>query len=310
MTPSIVNSVLDLIGHTPMIRLSRLCPPEHTAELLAKVESTNPAGSIKDRIALTMIDDAERQGKLRPGGTVVESTSGNTGIGLAMVCAVRGYHCIIVMPDNMSIERRSIMELYGAEVVLTPSTQGMAGANAAAEALVRKTPNSILASQFTNPSNPDAHRRTTAKEILTQTEGKLDAIVIGVGTGGTLTGIGEVLKAEIPECQVVAVEPAVSPVLSGGRPSITRILGIGAGFIPEVLNRKIIDRIIPVSDQDAWTMTKRLMREEGLSAGISAGAATFAAVQLAQEFGAGKRIVTIIPDASDRYLSMVPKFEA
>ncbi|HEX2949819.1 MAG TPA: cysteine synthase A [Armatimonadota bacterium] len=308
--PAIVDSVLDLVGNTPLVRLSRLCPPERHAELLAKVESRNPGGSSKDRIALAMLEDAERQGTLRPGGTVVESTSGNTGIGLAMACAVRGYHCVIVMPDNMSVERRNIMELYGAEVIQTPAAQGMRGANAAAEELIAKTPNSLLAAQFTNQSNPDAHRRSTAREILTQTNGQLDALVIAVGTGGTLTGIGEVLKAEIPACQIIAVEPAVSAVLSGGKPGVTRILGIGAGFIPDVLNREIIDRVIPVADEDAWATTKRLMREEGISCGVSAGAATFAALQVAGELGPGKCVVTLIPDAVDRYLSMVSKLDA
>ncbi|HOF86973.1 MAG TPA: cysteine synthase A [Armatimonadota bacterium] len=309
MTAPIVNNILDLIGNTPMVRLNALCPPATHAEVLAKLELLNPGGSVKDRIALAMIEDAEARGLLHPGGTVVESTSGNTGIGLAMVCAARGYRCIIVMPDNASAERRVLLELFGAEVLLTPANEGMMGAKTAAARVCETTPNCILTEQFSNASNPEAHRRATAREILAQTEGQLDAVVLTVGTGGTLTGVGEVLKAEAPGCQVVAVEPAVSAVLSGGAPGITRILGIGAGFVPAVLNTAVIDRVVTVTDEDAWAMTKRLMREEGINAGISSGAAVWAAEQLARELGPGQRVVTLLPDTGNRYLSMVAFFE-
>lgn len=305
----IADSVLNLIGHTPLVRLSRLFPPAQYAEVVAKLESANPGGSVKDRVALAMVEDAERDGRLTPGGTVVESTSGNTGIGLAMVCAVKGYRCIITMPDNANQERRTLLELYGAQVVLTPANDGMLGARGEAERIVAETPNSYLAAQFANPSNPETHRRTTAQEILEQTGGRLDAVVIGIGTGGTLTGVGETLKAQLPACQVVAVEPEASAVLSGGQRGITRILGIGAGFVPEVLNTGIIDRIITVKDDDAWQMTRRLMRIEGLSAGISAGAAAVAAEQVARDLGPGARVLALFPDLGERYLSMVPFFE-
>lgn len=309
MSAPIVNSVLELIGNTPMARLNAICPPNTHAEVLAKLELLNPGGSVKDRIALAMIEDAENQGLLKPGGTVVESTSGNTGIGLAMVCAVRGYRCIIVMPDNANLERRTLLELYGAEVLLTPANEGMLGAKTTAQHILAETPNCVLTEQFSNTSNPEAHRRTTAREILAQMDGKLDAAVITVGTGGTLTGVGEVLKAEVPGCRIIAVEPAVSAVLSGGQPGMTRILGIGAGFVPAVLNTALIDRVLTVTDEDAWTMTKRLMREEGINAGISSGAAVHAAEQVARELGPGKRVVTLLPDTGNRYLSMVAFFE-
>jgi len=286
-----------------MVRLHRMVA-DGWAEVLAKLESLNPAGSIKDRIALNMIEEAERRGLIHPGDTIVEPTSGNTGIGLAMVAAVKGYHLIVTMPDDMSLARRDLLGRYGAEVILTPAIEGMTGAVFAAEELVRNNPGYFMPQQFENPANPDIHRCTTAQEILRATEGRLDAFVAGVGTGGTITGVGEVLKKALPAVRVVAVEPARSPVLRGGRAGIHGIQGIGASFVPGVLNRAIIDEIIAVGDGDAFVTAKRLAREEGLLVGISAGAAVFAALKVAKRLGTGKRVVTILPDTGERYLTM------
>ncbi|MBX6772433.1 MAG: cysteine synthase A [Chloroflexi bacterium] len=297
----IVDSVLDLVGDTPLVRLNRVVGAG-SARVLGKLEARNPAGSVKDRIAVAMIDEAERSGRLRPGDTIVEPTSGNTGIGLAMVAAVRGYRLILTMPDDMSVERRTLLSLYGAELVLTPAIEGMSGAVYAAEELVRKH-GYFMPQQFINPANPEIHRRTTAREILEATGGELDAVVIGVGTGGTITGVGEVLKEYRPDLLVVAVEPSRAAVLSGGRPAPHAIQGLGAGFVPGVLNRAIIDRVIAVSDEEAIAMMRRLVRLEGLLVGISSGANVAAAVSVARELGPGRTVVTVLPDTGERYLT-------
>jgi cysteine synthase A len=300
---SVAANVLELVGHTPLVRLNRL-PKPGSAEVLAKVESLNPGGSVKDRIAVAMIEDAERRGLLRPGATIVEPTSGNTGIGLAMVAAVKGYRLILTMPDDMSVERQRLLARFGAELHLTPAIEGMTGAVYAAQELLREHPEYFVPQQFENPANPEIHRRTTALEILDAVAGRLDAFVAGVGTGGTLTGVGEALKERVAGVRVVAVEPARSPVLSGGKARPHGIQGIGASFVPGVLNRKIIDDIILVRDDDAVGWSRRLAREEGLLVGISAGAAVFAACQVAEQLGAGKRVVTVLPDTGERYLSL------
>jgi cysteine synthase A len=299
----IANNVLDLIGGTPMVRLGRMAQ-DGWAEVVGKVESLNPAGSVKDRIALSMIEAAERDGKLRPGATIIEPTSGNTGIGLAMVAAVKGYRLIVTMPEDMSLARRDLLARYGAEVILTPAIEGMTGSVYAAQELLNDNPDYFMAQQFENPANPEIHRRTTAQEILEATEGRLDAFVAGVGTGGTITGVGEVLKEQLPGVLIVAVEPARSPVLQGGRPGITAIQGIGAGFAPGVLNREVMDEIISVGDEEAINMSRRLSKEEGLMVGISAGANVVASLKVAKRLGAGKRVVTVLPDTGERYLTM------
>ena len=278
------DNVLELIGSTPIVKLNRIVDKE-MAEIYAKLESFNPGGSVKDRICLSMIEDAEKKGKLKPGATIVEPTSGNTGIGLAMVCAVKGYRCILTMPESMSLERIFILKSYGAEVVLTPAIEGMLGAIQKAEEIIEKTANSLMPQQFINLSNPEIHRKTTAQEILAATDGTLDAFVAGVGTGGTITGVGEILKKKNPQVKIAAVEPAASAVLSGSSRGPHKIQGIGAGFIPEVLNMDIIDEIIPVKDDEAFGITKRLAREEGLLVGISSGAAAFAALEVAEHLG-------------------------
>ena len=300
---NIAETVLDLIGGTPLVRLNRVVQ-EGWGEVVAKVESMNPAGSVKDRIALSMIEAAEREGKLKPGDTIVEPTSGNTGIGLAMVAAVKGYHLIVAMPEDMSLARRDLLARYGAEIVLTPAIEGMTGAVYAAQELMSEHPDYFMAQQFENPANPDVHRRTTAKEILDATGGRLDAFVVGVGTGGTITGVGEVLKAQSPDVRIIAVEPARSPVLQGGRAGITAIQGIGAGFAPGILNREVLDEIMSVGDEEAIDMSRRLAREEGLLVGISAGANVVAALKIAKQMGQGKRVVTVLPDTGERYLTM------
>ncbi len=299
----IADTVLDLVGRTPMVRLNRVVQPGW-AEVVAKVESLNPAGSIKDRIALSMIEAAERDGRLKPGGTIVEPTSGNTGIGLAMVAAVKGYNLIVTMPEDMSLARRDLLARYGAKVILTPAIEGMTGAVYAAQELVNTHPDYFMPQQFENPANPEAHRRTTAQEILEATGGRIDAFVAGVGTGGTITGVGEVLKQTNPSILVVAVEPARSPVLQGGRAGITAIQGIGAGFAPGVLNRNIYDEVMSVGDEESIEMSRRLNREEGLLVGISSGANVVASLKIARRLGQGKRVVTILPDTGERYLTM------
>ncbi|MBI3968144.1 MAG: cysteine synthase A [Chloroflexi bacterium] len=299
----IVDSALDLVGRTPLVRLGRLGRPGH-AEVLGKLESSNPGGSVKDRIALAMIESAEREGRLEPGATIVEPTSGNTGIGLAMVAAVKGYRLVLTMPEDMSIERRRLLARFGAEIVLTPAIEGMTGAVFAAEELVREHPDYFMPQQFNNLANPEVHRQTTALEIIADTGGRIDAFVAGVGTGGTITGVGEVLKRELGAIRIVAVEPARSPVLQGGRARPHAIQGIGASFVPAVLNRAVIDEIIAVSDQDAYDTTNRLSRTEGLLVGVSAGANVFAALQVAARLGANQRVVTMLPDTGERYLSL------
>ncbi|MBI2879638.1 MAG: cysteine synthase A [Candidatus Rokubacteria bacterium] len=303
--PKVARSVLDLIGNTAMIRLARLPRPGRAA-VLAKLESQNPGGSVKDRIALAMVEDAERRGALKPGATLVEPTSGNTGIGLAMVAAVKGYRLILTMPDDMSVERQRLLARFGAELVLTPALEGMTGAVYAAEELLRAHPEYFMPQQFQNPANPEIHRRTTAQEILEATDGQLDVFVVGVGTGGTITGVGEVLKAKLGEVRVVAVEPAASPVLSGGKARPHGIQGIGASFVPGVFNRAVVDEIVLVSDEDASRTALRLAREEGLLVGISAGANVWAAVREAERLGPGQVVVTVLPDTGERYLSVEP----
>jgi cysteine synthase A len=298
----IAESVLDLVGSTPLVRLNRVVP-EGAAEVLGKMESLNPAGSVKDRIALSMVEAAERDGRLKPGDTIVEPTSGNTGIGLAMVAAVKGYKLILTMPEDMSVERRRLLTRYGAQLVLTPAIEGMSGAVYAAQELVDKH-RYFMPQQFNNAANPEAHRRTTAREILRDTAGRLDAFVAGVGTGGTVTGVGEVLKRELGSVHVVAVEPARSPVLAGGKAGVHGIQGIGASFVPGVLNREVYDELVQVKDEDAYGMAARLTREEGLLVGISAGANVWASLAVAKKLGAGKRVVTMLCDTGERYLSV------
>ncbi len=304
----IAEDITELIGATPIVRLNRIIGPGMSS-VLAKLEYFNPGGSVKDRICLSMIEDAQKKGLLKEGATIIEPTSGNTGIGLAMICAVKGYHCILTMPETMSLERIYILKSYGAEVVLTAGVEGMNGAIKKAEEIRKKTPNSFMLHQFQNPANPEIHRKTTAKEILEATAGKLDAFVAGVGTGGTITGVGEILKKHNSNIQVVAVEPRTSAVLSGKPAGPHKIQGIGAGFIPEILNRKIIDQIILVDDNDAFRTSQRLAKEEGLFVGISSGAATWAALKLAQELGKDKTIVTVLPDTGERYFSIQQYFE-
>ena len=300
-------NITELIGKTPLVQLNRFTDDE-SARLFAKVEFFNPGGSVKDRICLSMIEAAERSGKLRPGGTMVEPTSGNTGIGLALVAAVRGYKLILVMPESMSMERASLLSSYGAQLVLTPAWEGMRGAIKEAESIIEQNPNYFMPNQFSNPANPEVHRKTTGPEILEALNGNVDAFVAGVGTGGTITGVGEVLKAKNPKTIIVAVEPSASPVLSGGEPGPHKIQGIGAGFIPNVLNQTIIDRVITVSDDDAYKTAKLLARQEGLLVGISSGANALAAQQIARELGRGKTVVTILPDTGERYISIEKYF--
>lgn len=306
----IYGRITDLIGGTPLLKLNAYIDDEAPeATVLGKLEYFNPAGSVKDRIAKRMIDDAEAAGVLKPGAVIIEPTSGNTGIGLASVAASRGYRVILTMPETMSVERRNLLKAYGAELVLTDGAQGMKGAIAKAEELAAQTPGSFIPSQFTNPSNPKAHIATTGPEIWSDTDGKVDIFVAGVGTGGTLSGVGEYLKSKNPKVKVVAVEPAGSPVLSKGTAGPHKIQGIGAGFVPETLNTEIYDEIIPVENDDAFAMGKRLARKAGVLVGISSGAAVYAARELAKRpENKGKVIVALLPDTGERYLS-TPMFE-
>lgn len=297
---SIADSVLDCVGDTPLVRLRRV-GAEGSAEVCGKLESKNPAGSVKDRPALQMVLDAEARGELGEGATIVEATSGNTGISLAMIAAVRGYRCILVMPDDMTLERRRILRAYGADIVLTPAAEGMTGAVERARGIRQKTERAWSSAQFDNPSNPEAHAHTTAEEILRQTGGEISAFVAGVGTGGTMTGVARVLRERVPGVRIIAVEPAASPVLSGGAPGLHGIQGIGAGFVPNNFDRSLVDDIVTVNDVAADRMARRLAREEGLLVGTSAGANVHASVELAKKLGRG-RVVTILCDSGERYL--------
>lgn len=301
----IANSALDLVGNTPLVELSRLVREAGAvARVVAKVELFNPAGSVKDRIALAMVEEAEARGTLRPGATIIEPTSGNTGVGLALVSALKGYKLILTMPETMSVERQRLVAAYGAQVVLTPGAEGMKGAIARAEALLAEIPGSVMLQQFENPANPERHYRTTAEEIWRDTDGTADLFVAGVGTGGTVSGTGRRLKELNPGMEVVAVEPAASPVLSGGAPGPHRIQGIGAGFVPRNYAAAVVDRVIPVGDDEAIGTARLLAAHEGLLVGISSGAAAYAALQLAKrEENRGKTIVVLLPDTGERYLS-------
>ncbi len=299
---TIAGSILDLIGRTPLVRINRMVDGD--VRLLAKLESFNPMGSVKDRIAWAMIRDAEERGLLQPGNVVIEPTSGNTGIGLAFVCAVRGYRLVLTMPETMSAERRRILRAFGTKLVLTPGDLGMKGAVEEARRILAATPGAFMPSQFDNPANPRIHEQTTAEEIWEDTGGEVDLFVAGIGTGGTVTGVGRVLKARKPGVRIVGVEPTGSPLLSEGKTGKHRIQGIGAGFVPEVLERGLLDEVIAVSDADAAETARRLAREEGIFAGISSGAAVWAALQVAaREDSAGKTIVVVLPDTGERYLS-------
>jgi cysteine synthase A len=308
--PSIrVANLLELVGHTPLLQLRRLpqlLAGDDAAEVWVKCEQFNPGGSVKDRIALAMIEAAERDGRITPGQSViVEPTSGNTGIGLALVCAVKGYRLVLTMPESMSLERRSLLKAYGAELILTPAERTMEGSVARAEELCAKNPNYFMPQQFNNPANPDVHRRTTARELLSQLgDGGCDAFVAGVGTGGTITGVGEVFKDKFPSVKIIAVEPATSAVISGGPSGPHKIQGIGAGFVPRILNRMVIDEVRKVADRDAYETKVHLAKEEGLLVGISSGANAFVACEVAKQLGRGKRVVTVMADTGERYFSL------
>ena len=307
MTVKAHADITELIGGTPLVRLNRLSKPGG-ATIYAKVESFNPGGSIKDRICLNMINEAERLGKLTPGGSIAEPTSGNTGIGLALVAAVRGYKLILVMPESMSMERASLLSSYGAQLVLTAAWEGMKGSIKEAESIVAQNPSYYMPDQFSNPANPDMHRKTTGPEIVNALDGRVDAFVAAVGTGGTITGCGEVIRERNPAAKIIAVEPAGSPVLSGGDPGPHKIQGIGAGFVPKVLNRTLLDRVVTVTDDEAYQTAKLLAKKEGLLVGISAGANVFAAQKIAEELGPGKNVVTILCDTGERYISIEKYF--
>ncbi|CAH1056044.1 cysteine synthase A [Paenibacillus pseudetheri] len=303
MTPLVVNNITELIGNTPVVRLNRLTTAQD-AELYVKLERFNPSGSVKDRAAYNLILQAELAGLLKPGGTIIEPTSGNTGIGLAMNAAAKGYKAILVIPDNMTKERINILKAYGAEVVLTPAAERMPGAIAKAIALGKEVENSFIPQQFENKANPDIHRTTTALEIMEQMEGKLDVFVASSGTGGTITGTGEVLREQLPDIRILVVEPQGSPVLSGGKPGPHKLVGTSPGFIPAILNTRVYDEIVQVSDEDALNTVRMLAAQEGILLGPSGGAAVWTALQEARRLGAGKRVLCIAPDAGERYLSM------
>jgi cysteine synthase A len=301
----LAQNITELIGGTPLVRLNRVVP-EDSAEIYVKLEFQNPGASVKDRIAISMVEAAEREGKLKPGDTIIEPTSGNTGIGLAMVAAAKGYKAILVMPETMSLERRNLLRAYGAQLVLTPGAEGMKGAIKKAEELAAENPHYFMPQQFNNPANVEIHRRTTGPEIveaIKSHDGKLDAFVAGIGTGGTITGAGEVLRQHFPDIKIFAVEPAASPVLSGGKPGPHKIQGIGAGFVPNILNTEIYDEVITVENEQAFETSRRVAREEGILGGISSGAAIFAALQVAKRLGKGKRVVAVVPSNGERYLS-------
>ncbi|MGF7088390.1 cysteine synthase A [Kroppenstedtia sanguinis] len=298
----VANSITDLIGETPIVKLNRIVG-KSDADIYLKLEYFNPGSSVKDRIALSMIEDAEERGELKPGDTILEPTSGNTGIGLAMVAAAKGYRAILVMPDTMSMERRNLLRAYGAELVLTPGAEGMKGAIAKAEELAATRQDVFMPQQFNNPANVKIHAETTGPELIKQMGGQVDAFVAGVGTGGTITGVGKVLKEQIPDIHIVAVEPTASPVLSGGQPSPHKIQGIGAGFVPEILDREIYDEVITIDNEEAFTWARRLAREEGILGGISSGAAVAASMKVARRLGEGKRVLTVIPSNGERYLT-------
>lgn len=299
---SVGNNILELIGKTPVVKLNRLVG-KTDADVYLKLEYFNPGGSVKDRIALSMIEEAEKRGDLKPGATIIEPTSGNTGIGLAMVAAAKGYQVVLVMPDTMSIERRNLLRAYGAKLVLTPGADGMKGAIAKAEELVKENDNYFMPQQFENPDNVKVHYEKTAQEVLEQMNGELDAFVSGVGTGGTVTGVGRVLKEKSPNTQIVAVEPVDSPVLSGGKPGPHKIQGIGAGFVPKILDTELLNEIIQVENEEAFEMARRAAKEEGILVGISSGAALVAALRVARRLGEGKRVLAVIPSSGERYLS-------
>lgn len=301
----VVNSVTELIGSTPLVRLNRIVP-EDSAEIYLKLEYQNPGSSVKDRIAISIVEEAEKEGRLKPGDTIIEATSGNTGIGLAMVAAAKGYKAVIVMPETMSLERRNLLRAYGAELVLTPGAEGMNGAVKKAEEILRENSGFFMAEQFKNLANVKIHRETTGPEIveaINSIGGTLDAFVAGIGTGGTITGAGEVLKEAFSDIKVYAVEPAASPILAGGKPGPHKIQGIGANFVPEILNQEVYDEIIHIENDDAFDTARRVAKEEGILAGISSGAAVHAALKVAKELGKGKRVVAIIPSNGERYLS-------
>lgn len=301
----VVNNVTELIGGTPLVRLNRLAQ-EGSADIYLKLEYQNPGSSVKDRIAISIVEEAEREGLLKPGGTIVEATSGNTGIGLALVAAAKGYKAVIVMPETMSLERRNLLRAYGAELVLTPGSEGMNGAVKKADEILKENPDYFPSEQFKNQANVKIHRETTGPEIVEAIEsigGPLDAFVAGIGTGGTITGAGEVLKSKYPDVKIYAVEPAASPILAGGKPGPHKIQGIGANFIPEILNQDIYDEIIHVENDEAFETARRVAKEEGVLSGISSGAAVFAALKVAKDLGPGKKVVVIIPSNGERYLS-------